>query len=124
ALGANAQMAPSGPAVAAGTAHDVTLTRHLIADPDIAHTTAHGDHLTAELMADDERRVDGASGPVLPRLHVQGSTAHASAQHADLHLAGTCVRLGSLDQLEPGLRGSLVQRLHVFDPATPASWTS
>jgi len=124
ALGADAQMASPGPAITAGTADDVTLTGHLIADPDIAHAGTYGDHLAAELMADYERCIDGAGGPVVPRLDVQVSAADAGAQHADLHFAGTRVRLGPLDQLEPRLRGRLVQRLHVFDPATPSELTA
>ena len=90
-------MAPSGPAIAAGTAYDVSLAGYLIAHPDVAHSGAHGDHLAAELMADDERRVHSAGGPVVPRLDVQVSAANASAQHPDLYFAGTRVRLRPLD---------------------------
>src|SRR4029079_9444940 len=92
-------MAPSGPAIAAGTAHDVTLAGYLIADPDVAHSGAHGDHLAAELMADDERRVHSAGGPVVPCLDVQVGAANASAQHPDLYFAGTRVRLGAPAQV-------------------------
>ena len=75
----------------------MTLAGYLIADPDIAYAGAHGDHLAAELMADDERRVDGAGRPVVPRLDMQVGAADAGAQHADLYFAGTRIRHGPLD---------------------------
>ena len=79
-------MASSGPAVAAGAAHDVTLAGDQVADAHVAHTRTHGDDLAAELVADDERRRDGAGGPVVPRLDVQVGAADAGAQHPDQHI--------------------------------------
>ena len=73
ALGADAQVAPAGPAVAAGAAHDVTLAGHLVADAATSRTPAPTSTTSPQnSWPEDQRRVHGSGGPRRPTPRCAG----------------------------------------------------
>ena len=83
-LSADAHLAASGTAVAAGAADDVPLAGDQVADRDVVHEGADLDDLAEEFVAGDERGLHSGGRPVVPALDVQVGAADAGAQHADL----------------------------------------
>src|SRR5882762_4827915 len=72
----DAQVTPSGAAVSARPARDVSLPGHLIAHPDVTNPQTELDHLTAELMTGYQGRVHRARRPRVPRFDVQISATN------------------------------------------------
>ncbi len=98
----DAQVAPPGPAVAAGAAHDVALARDPVAHGHVVDVGADLDDLAEELVAERHRHRHGGGSPLVPLLQVQVGAAQAGPQHPQLHVLVAAPRLGHLHELETG----------------------
>ena len=97
-----AQVAPACEAVPAQAADDVTLARDEVAGMEVVHVAADLDDLADELVADDERRLDRARRPRVPRLDVQVRAADAGLAHAHDDVVDPGLGSGTVSRLRPG----------------------
>ena len=86
---------------------------HLAGLARIDLSDAELDHLAIELVSGNQRGLDDAGCPGIPRLDMQIRAANARREHPDLHLTQTRNRLRTIHQLKTGLRTGLVERLHL-----------
>ena len=86
AVGVRAQVASTGPAVAAAAAHDVALGADQIAHGHLGDLRAELDDLADELVADHHRHRHVLGGPLIPRVDVQVGAADSGAEHPDEYL--------------------------------------
>jgi hypothetical protein len=107
-----AQMPAAGPAVAAATAHHVTLAADDVAGRDVVDVAANLEHLADELVPHDQRRLDGPLRPRIPVGDMQVRAADASLADADPDVVDGHRRFWYVAQLEAGAGCGLDECLH------------
>ena len=108
-----AQVAPAGEAVAAAAADDVALARDEVARPEVGDVGPDLDDLTDELVADDERRLDRAGRPRVPRLDVEVGPADAGLVDPDQDVVDADDRDRHVAQVEARAWAGLDQGEHL-----------
>ena len=115
-----AEMSSAGATVATSAAHDVTFSRHQLADAQSTNSGAQLDNPADKFVSADERQGYGPLRPVVPFVDVHIGAADRRLDHLDQDLTRGDLRHRDLLQGKPRAGGRLHECEHLFHGKPPS----
>src|ERR1700760_4367454 len=112
-------MAPSGEAVAAAPAGDVSLAAYDVAGMKVVHIRADFHNFADKLMADHHGHRNSLLRPLVPIVDMDIGAADAGVADTDEHVIDAELRFGNILQPQAALAAALLQCFH-RSPSRPA----